>query len=66
MFRKMGEEPREGDQPLPPEIQEELEQISEPTEAELKKFEHLKKPFTDALKKAAKNKGKDINPESNN
>jgi len=66
MFRKMGEEPREEGQPLPPEMQEELENMPDPTEEELKKLDHLKKPFMDALKKATKKKGEDIKPESNN
>ena len=54
----MGEKPREEEQPLSPEVKKQLEEMPEPSEEELKKFDHLKKPFIDALRKAGKKEGK--------
>jgi hypothetical protein len=48
---------------LPPEIKKELKETSDSTEEELKKFDHLKKPFIDALKKAGKKNGKEGKPD---
>ncbi len=54
----MGEKQRAEDEPLPEDIKKELEVAPEPTEEELKKFDHLKKPFIGALRKAGKKENK--------
>jgi len=59
----MGEKQRVENEPLPEDIRKELEVVPEPTEEELKKFDHLKKPFIDALKGAGGKKGKEGKPE---